>query len=231
MGEGAQGAKRKECGRVDGVNSAGGARRTSRLFSKPDSASCRAMLKRLLAGAVLVAAAHAQVANPQIEVANLREDVRVLAQRVAELGLRLEQLERENAELRKRVGAADKNAVTTAQLNEAVAELNRAIRAAAVTTKTETLQQVSAQLEKLAKQTNDALESVAKAPPARTPPPVNFSDNYPQEGISYTVQKGDTLAVIARKTGGKVADIVNANKIADPSRIVVGQTLFIPGGK
>ena len=26
-------------------------------------------------------------------------------------------------------------------------------------------------------------------------------------------------------------DIVNANKLADPSRITVGQTLFIPGGK
>ena len=179
----------------------------------------------------MVASAYGQVGNSQIEIANLREDVRVLSQRVAELGLRLEQLERENTELRKRMNAGDRNAVTSAQLNEAVAELNRAIRASANATKTETLQQVSVQLEKLARQTNDAIDSVAKAQSPRPPPQMSFSDNYPKDGISYTVQKGDTLAVIARKTGAKFQDIVNANKIADPSRIVVGQTLFIPGGK
>ena len=45
------------------------------------------------------------------------------------------------------------------------------------------------------------------------------------------MQKGDSLAGIAKKTGAKQQDIVNTNKITDPSRIVVGQTLFIPGGK
>jgi LysM repeat protein len=49
--------------------------------------------------------------------------------------------------------------------------------------------------------------------------------------VSYTVQKGDTLALIAKNTGAKFSDIVNANKLADPSRIRIGQTLFIPGGK
>jgi LysM repeat protein len=66
-----------------------------------------------------------------------------------------------------------------------------------------------------------------------TRPPVQatFAENYPKDGVSYTVQKGDTLPAIAKKTGGKVQDIINANKIADPSRIAAGQTLFIPGGK
>ena len=50
-------------------------------------------------------------------------------------------------------------------------------------------------------------------------------------GIVYTVQKGDTLAIIAKKTGAKQQDIVNANKLTDPSRITVGQQLFIPGAK
>ena len=48
---------------------------------------------------------------------------------------------------------------------------------------------------------------------------------------AYTVQKGDTLGLIAKKTGARQQDIVNANRLADPSRITVGQTLFIPGGK
>jgi len=36
---------------------------------------------------------------------------------------------------------------------------------------------------------------------------------------------------LARRTGARVQDIINANKITDPAKIQVGQTLFIPGGK
>lgn len=49
--------------------------------------------------------------------------------------------------------------------------------------------------------------------------------------MSYVVQKGDTLAIIARKTGARTQDIINANKLSDPSKIQAGQTLFVPGGK
>jgi LysM repeat protein len=93
------------------------------------------------------------------------------------------------------------------------------------------LQQVAAQVEKLAKQTNAALDSLAKSQASRPAVQTSFAENYSKEGVSYTVQKGDTIAVIAKKTGAKQQDIINANKISDPSRIMVGQTLFIPGGK
>jgi len=166
-----------------------------------------------------------------IELANLREDVRILAQRTGELALRVEQLERENAELRRQSSGAAQSYATVVQLNEAVAELNRAIRAASNGTRNETLQQVSVQMEKLAKQTNAAIDSLAKGMATRTQVQTTFSEDYSKEGISYTVQRGDTLAVIARSTGATVQDIVNANKISDPSKIQVGQTLFIPGGK
>lgn len=169
------------------------------------------------------------------ELANLREDLRGLIQRVNELQLQIEQLQRENSELRGKSGSAQTYA-TVAQLNEAVAELNRTIKASASSSKNETLQIVSVQMEKLAKQTNAALESLAsttntRASSTATVRQTSFSEDYPKEGIGYTVQKGDTLAVIARKTGAKSQDIINANKIADPSHIQVGQSLFIPGGK
>ena len=86
-------------------------------------------------------------------------------------------------------------------------------------------------MEKLAKQTNTALDSMAKGMATRPMVQPTFSESYPKEGVAYTVQKGDTLPAIAKKTGAKVQDIINANKIADPSRIVAGQTLFIPGGQ
>jgi len=187
------------------------------------------MMKCLLLGCVFAASAAAQTAST--ELADLREDVRDLVQRVGELSLRVEQLERENGELRGKAGETAKSAVTLTQLNDAIAALNQTIRSTSASTQAETLKQVSVQLEKLAKQTNAAIDSLAKGMATRAPVQTAFSDEYSKEGVSYTVQKGDTLALIAKKTGAKVQDIINANKISDPGRINAGQTLFVPGGK
>jgi LysM repeat protein len=182
--------------------------------------------------ALLTAVSAAAQANPlQYELANLREDVRGLVQRVGELNLRVEQLERENSELRGKASATAESAATVAQLNEAVADLNRTIRSAATSTKSETLQQVAVQMEKLARQTNAAIDSLAKGMAARPAVQTVFTEDYAKEGVSYTVQKGDTLSSIAQKNNARMADIVNANKISDPTRIQVGQTLFIPAAK
>ena len=205
-------------------------RRTSRLFSGDLFSSSAAMWKGLLAGGMMAASAFAQN-SPQVELANLREDVRGLMQRVGELSLRIEQLERENSDLRQKSAANDRAFVTMSQLNDAIGDLNRSVQGAIGAAKTDTLKQVSVQLERLGKQTNAALDSLAKAQATRPAVQTNFSDDFSREGISYTVQKGDSLASIAKKTGSKQQDIVNANKLADPSRITVGQTLFIPGGK
>lgn len=187
------------------------------------------MWKCFLAAGVVATSAFAQ--TPSIELANMREDVRGLTQKVGELSLKMEQLERENAELRQRTAKLDQSYATMSQLNDAVTDLKANVRSAVATAKTETLQQVATQLEKLGKQTNAALADLAKNQAVRATVPTSFSENYPKEGVSYTVQKGDSLATIAKKTGAKQQDIINANKIADPSRIDVGQTLFIPGGK
>ena len=92
----------------------------------------------------------------------MREDVRLLTQRVGELQLRVEQLERENTELRAKSSGAAQTYATVAQLNEAIADMNRALKSTAAATKTETLQQVAAQMETLAKRTNAALDSLAR---------------------------------------------------------------------
>jgi LysM repeat protein len=168
--------------------------------------------------------------TPAFELASLREDVRLLSQRLGELTLRVEQLERENGDLRTK---SSQTYVTLAQLNEAIADVQKTMQAALHDQKRETLQQVSAQLEKLANETQAAINALAKSAatrPAVTTP--TFTEDYPKEGgSSYTVQKGDTLSNIAHKTGAKMQDIINANKIDDPTRLQVGRTLFIPQGK
>ncbi len=49
-------------------------------------------------------------------------------------------------------------------------------------------------------------------------------------GTSYTIQAGDTLAVIAERFGTTVDEIAQANAITDPTQLVVGQVVVIPGG-
>jgi len=50
-----------------------------------------------------------------------------------------------------------------------------------------------------------------------------------QQTVTYTVQRGDTLFRIALRYGIKMDDLAQANQITNASRILVGQTLVIPG--
>jgi LysM repeat protein len=47
--------------------------------------------------------------------------------------------------------------------------------------------------------------------------------------VDYTVERGDTLGKIASEHGVSVADLVEANDIANPNLIRIGQVLVIPG--
>jgi LysM repeat protein len=198
-------------------------------------------LRRLTLACALLASIATPRAPAQTELADLQEDVRGLSQRLGDLSLRVEQLEHENAELKAKAAGLERgrDAVTPEELNGAVADLNAAIKSAVAASREEILQQVATQMENLAKQTNAALDSMgrpgaavqaratAQAPAARPA----FGDSYSKVGVSYTVQKGDSVGIIAKKTGAKTQDIIDANKLLDPSRIQVGQVLFVPGGK
>jgi LysM repeat protein len=177
---------------------------------------------------VLASVASAQVGDSRAELAALRQDVMLLTQRVSELTLSVEQLTRDNSSLQQQ---ASRSYATVEQLNKAIADMNRTLQAELVDQKKEVLAQVASQLEKLGRQTNAALDALAKNQATRPVVQTSFSEDFPKEGVTYTVQSGDTLGEIARKHGARLQDIVNANKISDPTRIRVGQSLFIPGGK
>jgi LysM repeat protein len=176
---------------------------------------------------LLVGLARAQV-NDRAEIASLRQDLLLLNQRVGELSMAVEQLTRENGALQTK---ASQSYVTLEQLNKALTETNRTMQAELTDQKKEVLAQVANQLEKLGRQTNAALDALAKNQATRPVVQTTFSEDFPKQGINYTVQSGDTLAVIARKNNARQQDIINANKISDPSKLRAGQTLFIPQGK
>lgn len=58
-----------------------------------------------------------------------------------------------------------------------------------------------------------------------SPPP---SPSPTATGNEHVVQKGETLATIAKASGVSVADIVKANNLSNPNEIKVGQKLVIP---
>lgn len=182
----------------------------------------------VLIGLASVGNAQSASQNLGSQVAGLREDVRLLVQRVGEMSLRIEQLERENSALMRSTDGMESTYATVSQLNEVVAELNRAIANGDTATQTKAANAIS----QLAKETNAAITSIAQGVSASqkiaTPA---FDENFEKSGVTYTLQRGDTLSSIASRFGSSVKDIQNANKIVDPTKIQVGQTLFIPGGK
>lgn len=181
----------------------------------------------LMAALTVVAPLFAQGDN-RAEIGSLRQDLMLLSQRVGELSMSVEQLNRENDSLK---ATARQNFATVEQLNRAISDVNRTMQGSLADQRRDILAQVAAQLEKLGKQTNAALDSMAKNQATRPVVQTTFTDDFPKEGVNYTVQAGDTLAVIAKNNNAKLSDIINANKISDPTKIRVGQTLFIPQGK
>jgi len=168
--------------------------------------------------------------NPQYQIANIEEDIRVLDERTRKLSLQVEQLTRENTQLREQMDRLDgltANVVTMAQLNRAVAEATRGYQSG----DREMLLKVTRQVEQLAKQTQAAIDSLAEgvaSRPSPRKPKVNFTRDYPPNGVMHTVESGDTLSSIASRFESTVGWIQNANKISEPRDLQVGQTLFIP---
>ena len=184
----------------------------------------------LFLGVLATAVLHAQRADPRaIEMANLREDVRLLQQTVAELQASVEQLQRENAALHSQAETGRAAYATLAQVNEAIVQLRQTTETALAEQKRETLQTVAQQISKLAKETNAAIAAVAKGQATRPTISTQFNDDFPKEGVTHTVQTGETLSTIAKKYGVSMKHIQNANRLADPTKILVGQSLFIPG--
>jgi LysM repeat protein len=62
------------------------------------------------------------------------------------------------------------------------------------------------------------------APPATEAPAPTAAANY----VEYTVQRGDSLKIIAGKYGVTIRDIIAINQIPNPDSLTVGSVLRIP---
>ena len=172
--------------------------------------------------------------NLRVAVANLSQDVNLLGQSLKTVRLEIEELRRENARLRSQVSTASSKSDTNAQISNlsvAIETLRREYGSADAQLRQQILVELNRQVSALAKETQSAINSIAKAaynqPKVETP--VHFSDNFPKTGKTYVVRSGDTLSKIARDHGSTIKHIQNANKIVNPSKdLQVGETIFIP---
>lgn len=177
---------------------------------------------------------HAQSDNLRVTVANLSQDVSLLTQNLKTIRLEMEELRRENARLRAQVASASNDNQTQAQISNlsgTIESLRREYKAADEAQKQQIIAEVTRQINALAKETQDAINTVADAvgsqPQVETT--VHFSEDYPKTGKPYVVRSGDTLSKIARDHGSTIKHIQNANKIVNPARdLKVGETIFIP---
>ncbi|MEC7230359.1 MAG: LysM peptidoglycan-binding domain-containing protein [Verrucomicrobiota bacterium] len=170
----------------------------------------------------------------RITVANLSQDVNLLEQSLKTMRLEIEELRRQNVRIHAQVAVASSNSDSSAQisnLSEAIEALRREFSLADKQQKQQILAELNGQISALAKETQSAINSIAKVAynHAQLEEYVHFSDDFPKTGKSYVVCSGDTLSKIARDHGSTVKHIQNANKIVNPSKdLQVGKTIFIP---
>lgn len=185
----------------------------------------------LLLGGLFPIALSAQASN--VQIANLRSDMDRLDQMVRALRLEVENLRRENRQMqewvRSEMAGASGDAVTRGQLNTLLSEFEQRVQATNKASRDVLVNEVSREIEQLAEQTQKAIAALAKSVEGQpaVAQVVVFSDDYPQNGTTYTVRSGDSLTRIARDQGSRVDWIRNANRLASDI-IYPGQELFIP---
>lgn len=164
-------------------------------------------------------------------VANMQQDLAILSREVGQLRLEIEQLRSDNEKLVQALKRVQASSGASESINAAAASLRTEMDSKDEALKRDILAQIKKELEAMTAQTNASLKKIVEAMGARNPvaTTTTFSNNYPQKGISYTIEKGDTLSGIAKKYNSKIKWIQDANQIVDPSRdLIVGKDIFVP---
>lgn len=162
------------------------------------------------------------LAEPRRHAVHEREDMLMFQDELRRMEGRIEALELENESLQRRAEDARRRQESERQQQasasrESAAELDRRIRALEAARERDRQEIVT----HISRQMAEMLEQ--HRPPAAPRRPAGR-----QTGYEHEVRTGETLSAIAAAYGVRVRAIQEANDIADPNRLRVGQVLFIP---
>jgi LysM repeat protein len=174
--------------------------------------------------------------NAKILLANIKQDLELVNREVTGLRSEVEMLRRENAQLRIAMNQADRSR-RKVQGTESplILEMQNRIQGLELALKQSERARVSTQNElnkkfqQIIEQMNRGFEQVsASANTSNESNVPTFSSDYPKNGFVHKVEKGETVSSIAQKYKSKVSWIIDANQIADPTKVFVGRELFVP---
>lgn len=189
----------------------------------------------VLIGLIGTAKLQAQAGNIQYQVASLIEDVRILDKNMRDMSIMLEDMRRENDRLRKLVSDYESQSdsqlskfVTLGQLNESLRKSVAALEKRDNLMKNEIIVEVKKSMETMLKAVGGSLSGTSNSKPRPADRTYFPTEGVPENGVPYTVAPGDSLAGIAKKLNSRVDWIQNANKIANPKLIQIGQVIYVP---
>jgi len=172
--------------------------------------------------------------NERIMMANLKQDLELINREVTGLRSEVELLRRENAQLRVALEQVSRSPQSN-QETGLVLELQNRMQVLELALKQserarESMQDgVNQKFQQMIEQMNLGFEQVTSQNKQKSAPqPQSFSTDYPKNGFVHKVEKGETVSSIAQKYQSKVSWIIDANQIADPTKVFVGRELFVP---
>ena len=172
--------------------------------------------------------------NERIMMANLKQDLELINREVTGLRSEVELLRRENAQLRVALEQVSRSPQSN-QETGLVLELQNRMQVLELALKQserarESMQDgVNQKFQQMIEQMNLGFEQVTSQNKQKSEPqPQSFATDYPKNGFVHKVEKGETVSSIAQKYQSKVSWIIDANQIADPTKVFVGRELFVP---
>ncbi|MBQ9693598.1 MAG: LysM peptidoglycan-binding domain-containing protein [Kiritimatiellae bacterium] len=163
----------------------------------------------------VVAQRNASNAATQYALAQQAQTLREIQYTLQSLSAKVEVIEQQQAALSNRLATLERggDSVTKDEMAALRADFN-ALKADQSKMRGEIINDLSAKITTIANKQRAAAEKQAAA--------------QQKSGYNHVVEAGQTLSAIAQAYKVSVKSIMKANKITDPTRIRIGQELFIP---
>ncbi len=154
----------------------------------------------------------------QAAFAQQAQTLREVQRMVMTLSARLDGVEQQQASIVSRLNALERGSGAVSQDEVAALRSDVAsLRAAQGKLREEIVDDLSKRISALTEKRAAEARKVREAESARQ-----------KSGYNHTVEAGQTLSAIAQAYGVSMNAILKANKLSDPSKLHVGQKLFIP---